>query len=69
MLINYLKDIIDKAKGKPRFSFGEIDSKFFRTLYFNGKETQLKFYHFPGYDIDDLKKAAETLYLNNKDLF
>lgn len=69
MLINYFKDIIDKAKGKPRFSFGEIDSKFFRTLYFNGKETKIKLYHCSEYNIDDLKKAAEILYLNNKDLF
>lgn len=63
-LINKISQLLKKRK--PKFTFGEIDSSNFRTLYKDGKETNLKFYHFEEDDIKNLQKIAQEIHEQNR---
>lgn len=62
-MLHYLTNNLKRLfKRKPEFTFGEKDSSGFRTLYKNGKETNLRLYHFEQHDIKKLQEIAEEFH-------
>lgn len=61
-VLNSFKRIVSSFKHKPKYTFGEKDHSNFRKIYVDGKETNLKIYHFEENTLSDLQKIVNEIY-------